>query len=82
MADTESQSSMDYSDDEEDDCALHEYYEDGGDDLEEDTCRLNPEHFPVECLSVEEVERLLNEWVEQLSTTLQVGAARDGWGCT
>ena len=72
MADTESQSSMDYSEDDDDDCALQEYYEDGCDDLEEDTSRQNPEYFPVECLSVEEVERLLNEWVEQLSTSLQV----------
>ncbi|KAF0296934.1 putative E3 ubiquitin-protein ligase ariadne-2 [Amphibalanus amphitrite] len=72
MADTESQSSMEYSEDEDDDGALQEYYEDGADDLEEDLSRLNPEHFPVECLSVEEVERLLNEWVEQLSTSLQV----------
>ena len=74
MADAESQSSMDYSsDDDDDDGALQEYYEDAGDDLEEDMSRLNPEYFPVECLSVEEVERLLNEWVEQLSTSLQVG---------
>ena len=76
MADTESQSSMDYSEDEDDDGALQAYYEDAGDDLEEDTSRLNPEYFPVECLSVEEVERLLNEWVEQLSTSLQVSDVR------
>uniref|UniRef100_A0A182SGV5 RBR-type E3 ubiquitin transferase n=1 Tax=Anopheles maculatus TaxID=74869 RepID=A0A182SGV5_9DIPT len=50
------------------------YYEIGEDcDIEQiDPKRTDPEYFVYECLNVEEVEKLLNESVEKLSTQLQI----------
>lgn len=47
----------------------------GLDDCESDQTeakRRNPEHFEYSCLSLDEVEKLLNESVEALSNTLQI----------
>jgi ariadne-2 len=62
---------MEYSDD---DCCYADYYntEEDNDAEQMDPSRTDPEYFIYECLTVEEVERLLNESVEILSNTLQV----------
>lgn len=49
-----------------------DYYRDNGDDLEEGPQRGDPELFHVDCVTVEEVERFINELVEQLSTAIKV----------
>jgi len=73
MSGAECDSDMDYS---EEDCAYDDYYNyNGGDDcdIEQlDPSKVDPEYFAFECLSVEDVERLLNEPVENLSNSLQV----------
>jgi hypothetical protein len=67
----EDDSDMYYSDD---DCGYDDYYN-MGDDCDGDQVDLSnsdPEYFCYECLRVEEVELLLNEAVESLSSNLQV----------
>lgn len=62
----EIESDMECSDEE---CAFEDYYNVGeGDcDVEQsDPAKTDPEYFEFECLSVEEVEKLLNESVEEL----------------
>lgn len=63
---------MDYSDNECDD--VFDYYNTGEDcDIEQvDPSKTDPEYFSYECLSEEQVERLLNESVELLSNNLQI----------
>ncbi|XP_058125410.1 potential E3 ubiquitin-protein ligase ariadne-2 [Anopheles ziemanni] len=70
MADQESD--MEYSSD--NDYEFEDYYNSGEDcDIEQiDPKRTDPEYFVYECLDVEEVEKLLNESVEKLSTQLQI----------
>ncbi|XP_053672658.1 potential E3 ubiquitin-protein ligase ariadne-2 [Anopheles nili] len=70
MADQESD--MEYSSD--NDYEFEDYYNSGDDcDIEQiDPKRTDPEYFVYECLNVEEVEKLLNESVEKLSTQLQI----------
>ncbi|XP_053663068.1 potential E3 ubiquitin-protein ligase ariadne-2 [Anopheles marshallii] len=70
MADQESD--MEYSSD--NDYEFEDYYNSGEDcDIEQiDPKRTDPEYFVYECLNVEEVEKLLNESVEKLSTQLQI----------
>lgn len=65
------ESDMDYSDDCDDE---YDYYNTGEDcDIEQiDPSKTDPEYFSYECLSEEEVERLLNESVEILSNNLQI----------
>lgn len=69
---------MNYSDDEDQDISYNDYYNMGfynGKDIDveqNDLCKTDPEYFAYECLSVVEVERLLNESVETLCTTLEV----------
>lgn len=69
---------MNYSDDEDEEISYNDYYNMGyynGEDCDIehlDMRKLDPEYFTYECLTVEEVERLLNESVELLSTSLQV----------
>jgi ariadne-2 len=57
-----------------DDCSYEDYYNNEGDcDAEQlDPSKTDPEYFVYECLTVEEVERFLNESVEALSSTLQI----------
>jgi ariadne-2 len=71
MSGEECDSDMEYSDD---DCCYADYYntEEDNDAEQLDPSRTDPEYFIYECLTVEEVERLLNESVEVLSNTLQV----------
>lgn len=71
MSGEEYDSDMEYSDD---DCGYADYYNDTDDcDLDQlDPCKTDPEFSITEYLSVEEVERLLNESVENLSNSLQV----------
>lgn len=71
MSGEEFDSDMDYSDD---DCCYEDYYniEEDCDAEQLDPSKTDPEYFLYECLTVEEVERLLNESVEILSNTLQV----------
>lgn len=57
-----------------DDDNYDDYYN-TGEDCEVDQAdprKSDPEYFEYECLSIEEVERLLNEAVEVLSTELLV----------
>uniref|UniRef100_A0A2M4ANE6 RBR-type E3 ubiquitin transferase n=1 Tax=Anopheles triannulatus TaxID=58253 RepID=A0A2M4ANE6_9DIPT len=70
MADGESD--MEYSSD--NDYEFEDYYNSGEDcDIEQiDPKRTDPEYFVYECLNVEEVEKLMNEPVEKLSTQLQI----------
>ncbi|XP_052860635.1 potential E3 ubiquitin-protein ligase ariadne-2 isoform X2 [Anopheles cruzii] len=70
MADQESD--MEYSSD--NDYEFEDYYNSGEDcDIEQiDPKRADPEYFVYECLNVEEVEKLMNEPVEKLSTQLQI----------
>jgi len=72
MSGEEYDSDMEYSDD---DCCYEDYYNNAEDyDAEQlDPSKTDPEYFIYDCLTVEEVERLLNESVEILSNTLQVG---------
>ncbi|KAK3912194.1 putative E3 ubiquitin-protein ligase ariadne-2 [Frankliniella fusca] len=71
MSSEECDSDMEYSDD---DCCYADYYNTGDDcDIDHiDPSKIDPEFFIFECLSVEEVERLLNENVELLSSSLQI----------
>uniref|UniRef100_A0A1A9ZL14 RBR-type E3 ubiquitin transferase n=1 Tax=Glossina pallidipes TaxID=7398 RepID=A0A1A9ZL14_GLOPL len=64
-------SDMEYSDN---DCEYDDYYNSGEDcDVERlDPKKADPEYFEYECLTVEEVEKLLNESVEKLNTILQI----------
>ncbi|KAM7344284.1 E3 ubiquitin-protein ligase ari-2 [Cochliomyia hominivorax] len=64
-------SDMEYSDN---DCEYDDYYNSGEDcDVERlDPKKTDPEYFEYECLTVEEVEKLLNESVEKLNTILQI----------
>ncbi|XP_065347349.1 potential E3 ubiquitin-protein ligase ariadne-2 [Cloeon dipterum] len=68
------ESDMDYSDDE---AGYGDYYAEADTyDLEQvDISKSDPEYFEFECLSVEEVERLLNESVEMLSNSLKITPA-------
>lgn len=61
---------MEYSDDD-----FDAYYEEEFDrDVDHvDPHKNDPEYFHVACLTDTEVERLLNESVEQLSNSIQVG---------
>ncbi|XP_067014789.2 potential E3 ubiquitin-protein ligase ariadne-2 [Anabrus simplex] len=58
----------------EEDYGYSDYYNiEGGSDIEQsDPNKTDPEYFVFECLTVEEVERLLNESVETLSNNLQI----------
>lgn len=71
MSSEEGDSDMEYSDQE---CGYADYYNTGDDcDIDQiDPSKSDPEYFLFDCLSVEEVERLLNENVEILSSSLQV----------
>ncbi|XP_044741189.1 potential E3 ubiquitin-protein ligase ariadne-2-like isoform X2 [Chrysoperla carnea] len=65
-------SDMEYSDN---DCYDDDDYYNMGDDcdIEQiDPSKTDPEYFAYDCLTVEEVERLLNESVEILSNNLQI----------
>nr|CAD7256686.1 unnamed protein product [Timema shepardi] len=64
-------SDMDYSDN---DCGYADYYNVADDcDVEiVDPSKMDVEYFVFECLTVEEVERLLNESVESLSNSVQI----------
>ncbi|XP_059481460.1 potential E3 ubiquitin-protein ligase ariadne-2 isoform X2 [Neocloeon triangulifer] len=66
------ESDMDYSEEE-----FENYYDEADTcDLEQvDVSKSDPEYFEFECLSVEEVERLLNESVEELSNCLKITPA-------
>ncbi|EDW08363.1 potential E3 ubiquitin-protein ligase ariadne-2 [Drosophila mojavensis] len=52
----------------------YDYYNTGEDcDVERlDPKRADPEYFEYECLTVEDIEKLLNELVEKLNTILQI----------
>lgn len=68
------ESDMDYSDNDCDD-EYNDYYNTGGEDYDieqVDPTKTDPEYFAYECLSEEQVERLLNESVEYLSNNLQI----------
>ncbi|XP_071438708.1 potential E3 ubiquitin-protein ligase ariadne-2 isoform X2 [Hetaerina americana] len=70
MSGEEEDHEMDYSDE---DCDYGDYYNTTEDDIEcDDASKTDPEYFVYECLSVEEVDRLFNESVEALSTSLQI----------
>ncbi|GLG98786.1 Potential E3 ubiquitin-protein ligase ariadne-1, partial [Gryllus bimaculatus] len=71
MSGEEYDSDMDYS---EEDCGYADYYNTEEDcDIDQiDPSKTDPEYFVFDCLSVEEVERLLNESVESLSNSLQI----------
>ena len=63
----------DYSDDDDD---TFGYYESIGDDQEmEHYKKEDPEYFEYELLKVEDVERMLNEKVEALCTSIHVSSA-------
>lgn len=57
-----------------DDDYYNDYYSDGHDpDVEAlDKTQHDPEHFEFQCLTDTEVERFINERVEELSTSIQV----------
>lgn len=62
-------------DEESDDDGYYDYYSNNCEDAEmeqSDPRKTDPEHFEFKCLSVEDVERLLNECVETLCATLPV----------
>ncbi|XP_069669657.1 potential E3 ubiquitin-protein ligase ariadne-2-like isoform X1 [Periplaneta americana] len=68
----ECDSDMEYSDD--DGISYEDYYkneEDYGADIL-DPRKTDPEYFVFDCLTVEEIERLLNESVEKLSNSLHI----------
>jgi len=61
---------QDYSDDEED---TYGYYDNNGEDQEmEHNKKEDPEYFESELLKVEDVERMLNEKVEALCTSIHI----------
>ncbi|CAO1300377.1 unnamed protein product [Diamesa tonsa] len=61
-------SDMEYSDDD-----FEDYYGGHEDDIENvDPKKTDPEYFVHDCLSVDEVEKVLNESVEGLSITLKI----------
>lgn len=62
---------MEFSDDDYDDYYGGEY---DGDVDHVDPEKSDPEYFDCACLTDTEVERLLNESVEQLSNSIQVSA--------
>lgn len=65
----EVESDMDCSENECDD----DYYNVEDNDMEHlDPTEIDPEYFSYECLTEEQVERLLNEAVEFLSNNLQI----------
>uniref|UniRef100_U5ELC0 RBR-type E3 ubiquitin transferase n=1 Tax=Corethrella appendiculata TaxID=1370023 RepID=U5ELC0_9DIPT len=69
---TEHDSDMDYSSEVEE---FEDYYNIGLEDSEIellDPKKSDPEYFDYQCLNVEEVEKLLNEYVEKLSNILQI----------
>lgn len=68
---------MEYSDDD-----FDAYYEEEFDrDVDHvDPQKNDPEYFHVVCLTDTEVERLLNESVEQLSNSIQVGGCGESYG--
>ncbi|XP_055374311.1 potential E3 ubiquitin-protein ligase ariadne-2 [Condylostylus longicornis] len=68
MSENEDNEEMEYDND------IEDYYNSGEDcDIEQiDPKKTDPEYFEFECLNVEEVEKLLNESVEKLSTILQI----------
>ncbi|CAH0747019.1 unnamed protein product [Bemisia tabaci] len=70
-SETNAESDMEYS---EDDCSYEDYYNsvDDCDSEQVDFKKVDPEHHMLDCLSVEEVERLLNESVEALCNELEV----------
>ncbi|KAG8277505.1 E3 ubiquitin-protein ligase arih2 [Homalodisca vitripennis] len=74
----DSESDRNYSDDEDGEISYNDYYNMSyynGEycDIEQvDMRKTDPEYFAYDCLSVEEVERLLNESVEVLSNSLQI----------
>ena len=77
MSGAECESDMDYSDSDCGDVGYEDYYTnqpwDGGDnDIDFDQRFRDPEYAVYECLRVDEVERLLNENVELLSTSLHI----------
>ncbi|XP_030748660.1 potential E3 ubiquitin-protein ligase ariadne-2 [Sitophilus oryzae] len=71
-ASQENDSEMDCSDNE--DCYdYNDYYNDEDSDVEHiDLLKIDPEYFEYKCLSEEEIERLLNETVEDLSNRLRI----------
>ena len=75
MADDMSQGSenSDYEDDGM--CEEDDYYDDPDDFMETETDKKkdDPEYFEFELLKVEDVDRLLNESVEALCKSMQVG---------
>lgn len=67
----------DEADDSDMECSENEcfddYYNVDDNDMEQiDPSESDPEYFLYECLTVEQVERLLNEAVEVLSNNLQI----------
>jgi ariadne-2 len=50
----------------------NDYYCSIEDEVDIGDCKKDPEMFQFSCLKVEEVEKLLNELVEQLSTQINV----------
>lgn len=72
MSDEDCGSDMEYSDDDTDCDELYYYMDDYRDIEQPDLLKQDPEYFPYDCLSVEEVELMLNESVEALSNSLQV----------
>ncbi|PSN52466.1 putative E3 ubiquitin-protein ligase ariadne-2 [Blattella germanica] len=70
MSGEENDSDMDYWEDE--DGGYADYYNQVDCDAELDPGKTDPEYFTFECLTVEDVERLLNESVEILSNTLKI----------
>lgn len=74
--DRDDDSDMDMEDggETDEDCGYDDYYN-TGDDCEMDQAdhrKLDPEYFEFECLTIEDVEKLLNECVESLSNGVQV----------
>ncbi|VVC37293.1 Zinc finger, RING/FYVE/PHD-type,IBR domain [Cinara cedri] len=60
---------MDYSDQDQDD---YEDYYNAERDVKSPPYCPDPEYFPVQCLTVDEVEKFLNELVEQLCNSIHV----------
>ncbi|KAK6621991.1 putative E3 ubiquitin-protein ligase ariadne-2 [Polyplax serrata] len=72
METEEYDSEMDYSDE---GCSYDDYYNTGGEDCDieqVDPRKTDPEYFEFDCLTVEGVEKLLNESVEKLSNNAQI----------
>lgn len=76
MSEVENESDMECSDSDCGDAGYEDYYSaqpwdgENDNDIESERHGKDPEHSVYECLRVDEVERLLNENVEYLSTTL------------